>query len=130
MFTLQLTLDVRVGTLLDIYPPLVRVNFLINSKDSPRVTVCIWTSERGARTVSDLCCLIDTWPLGLNLPSFFLWVPVNILWGFLFASGLVWRAGIFLRILVACSCVCCTLKHYCILLYIVSYFNVLYCILL
>ena len=26
---------------------------------------------------SVLLCLIDTWPLGLNLPSFFLWVPVS-----------------------------------------------------
>ena len=56
--------------------PLVIVQFLIDSKDSPRVTECIWTLERGTRTESVLLCLIDTWPLGLNLPSFFLWVPV------------------------------------------------------
>ena len=55
---------------------LVVVQFLIDSKDSPRVTECIWTLERGTRTESVLLCLIDTWPLGLNLPSFFLWVPV------------------------------------------------------
>ena len=49
--------------------------------DSPAVTVCLWTLEHGAEGRSNSPLSHNNWPLGWNLSSFFLWVPVWLLLG-------------------------------------------------
>ena len=99
---------------------------------------CCLAVERGTRTVTDLSCLTDTCPLGLNIPSLSWRVPVIPYSGGSQSAGYPPGGPIWFTYSHLSSCTVCTLhylyaKNYIVLYcigYIVFYCIVLYCIVL